>query len=179
MPAILQYMKLDVRRLLTGECEQIPIDYTLESSVLPGFDDVTFEKTIAIKGKLTNNGGYMRLSLTSSISYDSMCARCLKPVSDTFNVDFEKTVCAEGDLQNADNDDYVEIEDGMLDIDEALIEDMILNFPLKILCNENCKGLCPKCGVDLNTGSCSCVTKEIDPRLAPLLKFFDNDDGEN
>ena len=91
---------------------------------------------------------------------------------DTVNIDFEKTVCAEGDLQNTDNDDYVEIEDSMLDIDEALIEDMILNFPLKILCDEDCKGLCPKCGIDLNTGSCSCVTKEIDPRLAVLLKLF-------
>ncbi|MBO7148513.1 MAG: DUF177 domain-containing protein [Clostridia bacterium] len=172
-------MKLDLRKLLSGETDRIEIDYTLDSSELPEFDDVTFENEVRVKGELTNNGGYMRLSLTSSISYDSICARCLKPVHDTVNIDFEKTVCAQGDLQNTDNDDYVEIEDGMLDIDEALIEDMILNFPLKILCDKDCKGLCPKCGIDLNTGSCSCVTKEIDPRLAVLLKFFDNDDGDN
>ena len=172
-------MKLDVRKLLTGECECIPIDYTLDSSVLPEFDDVVFEPEVHVSGKLTNNGGYMRLALLCSIAYDSICARCLKPVSDTIHINFEKTVCEEGDLQNTDNDDYVEICEGMLDIDEALIEDMILNFPLKILCDEDCKGLCPKCGIDLNTGSCSCVTKEIDPRLAPLLKFFDNDDGND
>ncbi|MBQ7822197.1 MAG: DUF177 domain-containing protein [Clostridia bacterium] len=172
-------MKLDVRKLLTGECVRIPIDYTLESSALPVFDDVVFEPEVHVNGELTNNGGYMRLALLCSIAYDAICARCLKEVNDTININFEKTVCEEGDLQNTDNDDYVEINDGMLDIDEALIEDMILNFPLKIVCDENCMGLCPKCGKDLNSGSCSCVTKEIDPRLAPLLKFFDNDDGEN
>ena len=117
----------------------------------------------------------MRLALLCSIDYDAVCARCLKDVRDSININFEKTVCEEGDLQNEENDDYVEICDGMLDIDEALIEDIILNFPLKVLCKEDCKGLCPKCGIDLNEGSCSCVTKEIDPRLAPLLKFFDND----
>ncbi len=171
-------MKLDVRKLLTGECEQIDINYNLDSSALPEFDDVVFEPEVHVNGRLTNNGGYMRLSLVCSIAYDAVCARCLKPVSDVIDISFEKTVCEEGDLQNTENDDYVEIENGLLDIDEALIEDMILNFPLKILCDEDCKGLCPKCGIDLNAGICSCKTKEIDPRLAPLLKFFDNDDGD-
>ena len=168
-------MKLDVRKMLSGECDRIPIDYTLDSSVLPEFDDVKFEPSVHVSGELTNNGGYMRLALLCSIDYDAVCARCLKDVRDSININFEKTVCEEGDLQNEENDDYVEICDGMRDIDEALIEDIILNFPLKVLCKEDCKGLCPKCGIDLNEGSCSCVTKEIDPRLAPLLKFFDND----
>jgi len=43
-----------------------------------------------------------------------------------------------------------------------------------VLCDEDCKGLCPKCGQDLNQGQCGCVTKEIDPRLAVLQKFLDS-----
>ena len=171
-------MKLDLRKLLAGEVDKIDIDYSLESSDLPSFDDVSFADNVNVSGTLKNNGGYMKLSLLSSLDYTSVCARCLKEIKDNLNINFEKTVCEEGDLQNEDNDDYVEITDGMLDVDEALIEDIILNFPSKILCDENCKGLCPKCGKDLNCDSCSCVTKEIDPRLAPLLKFFDNDDSQ-
>ena len=170
-------MKLDLRKLLAGEVDKIDIDYTLECSELPAFDDVTFEDNVKVSGSLTNNGGYMKLSLLSSLTYNSVCARCLKEISDSLNINFDKTVCEEGDLQNTDNDDYVEITDGTLDVDEALIEDIILNFPSKILCEDNCKGLCPKCGINLNLSSCSCVTKEIDPRLAPLLKFFDSDDS--
>lgn len=172
-------MKLDLRRMLSGECDNIPISYTLDTSVLPEFDDVTYEPTAKVDGSLTNNGGYMRLALVCTIGYDAVCARCLKEVSNSITISFEKTVCEQGDLQNTENDDYVEICEGMLDVDEALIEDIILNFPLKILCREDCKGLCPKCGIDLNDSSCSCVLREIDPRLAPLLKFFDNDDGES
>ncbi len=172
-------MKLDLRRLLSGELDRIDIDYTLDSSVLPDFDDVKFSDNVNVSGAITNNGGYMKLTLLSSLNYKAICARCLKEISDVLNISFEKTVCEEGDLQNEDNDDYVEISDGMLDIDEALIEDIILNFPSKVLCNDDCKGLCPKCGIDLNTSSCKCVTKEIDPRLAPLLKFFDNDDSKD
>ncbi|MBE6606553.1 MAG: DUF177 domain-containing protein [Ruminococcaceae bacterium] len=171
-------MKLDLRKLLAGEVDKIDIDYSLESSDLPSFDDVSFADNVNVSGTLKNNGGYMKLSLLSSLDYTSVCARCLKEIKDNLNINFEKTVCEEGDLQNEDNDDYVEITDGMLDVDEALIEDIILNFPSKILCDENCKGLCPKCGKDLNCDSCSCVTKEIDPRLAPLLKIFDNDDSQ-
>lgn len=172
-------MKLDLRTMLSGECDTIPINYTLDTCVLPTFDDVTYEPEAHIEGKLTNNGGYMRLSLVCTINYEAVCARCLKNVSECIKIDFEKTVCEQGDLQNTDNDDYVEIEDGMLDVDEALIEDIILNFPYRILCSSECKGLCPKCGADLNLVSCGCVLKEIDPRLAPLLKFFDNDESDN
>jgi uncharacterized protein len=171
-------MKLDVRKILSGETDRIDIAYTLDTNELPDFDDVTFEPELKITGEFTNNAGYMRLSLLSTLEYDTVCARCLKDIHKSLEVHFDKTVCAEGDIQDEDNDDYIEIHDGMLDIDEALVEDIILDFPIRSLCDDSCKGLCPKCGTDLNTGSCSCVTKEIDPRLAPLLKFFENDDGD-
>ena len=48
-----------------------------------------------------------------------------------------------------------------------------VKFPVRFLCDEDCKGLCPKCGKDLNEGECSCVTKEVDPRLEPLRKLLE------
>lgn len=171
-------MKLDVRKLLSGELNLIPVDYMLETSELPEYDDITYNPTVHVCGKLTNNAGYMRLNLVSALEYDTVCARCLKDIHKSLEVHFEKTVCAEGDIQDKENDDYIEIRDGMLDIDEALTEEIILEFPIRNLCDEACKGLCPKCGIDLNLGTCSCKTREIDPRLAPLLKFFDSDDGD-
>ena len=171
-------MELNVRKILSGEVNELDISYTLDKSVLPEYDDVKYTDDIKVKGKFTNNGGHMSLSLLCSLKYTANCARCLSYVDGEFSIDFYKTVCNEGELQNQDDDDYAEIHDGTLDIDEAIIESVIINFPTKILCSEECKGLCPKCGINLNTGSCTCVTKEIDPRLAPLLKFFDNDDSE-
>jgi uncharacterized protein len=60
-----------------------------------------------------------------------------------------------------------------LDLEELLREQVMLNAQMKPLCSETCKGLCPKCGRDLNTGSCSCVQKETDPRLEVLKKLLD------
>ncbi len=171
-------MKIDVRSILAGEVSSIPISYTLPQSELPEFDDVTYSGDVRVDGRLTDNAGYMCLKLACTLDYGTRCARCLEPVSCTLAVDFEKTVCREGELQDRTSDDYLELKDGMLDVDEALLEEVILNFPTRQLCREDCRGLCPKCGANLNFESCGCQKKEIDPRLAPLLKFFENDKND-
>jgi uncharacterized protein len=55
-----------------------------------------------------------------------------------------------------------------LDVDEIVKEQILLAVPTRMLCREDCKGICPQCGVDKNTGECNCETKEIDPRWAAL-----------
>ena len=54
----------------------------------------------------------------------------------------------------------------------AMLDNLELNFPSKILCKEDCLGLCQRCGKDLNEGDCGCKDDEIDPRLAPLAKLL-------
>ena len=65
-----------------------------------------------------------------------------------------------------------------LDVDEPLCEELLLGFPSRLLCSEDCEGLCPKCGKPKREGDCGCVLKEIDPRLAVLKNFFDKDQDE-
>ena len=72
-----------------------------------------------------------------------------------------------------DTDDYIEIVDGMLDIETVSAEQLMMEFPVKELCSDDCRGLCSKCGKDLNTGECGCEKKEIDPRLAILQKLLE------
>jgi uncharacterized protein len=60
-----------------------------------------------------------------------------------------------------------------LDLQELAREQILLNIQMKSLCRESCKGLCPRCGADLNIETCSCVAKEIDPRLEVLKNFFE------
>ena len=79
-------------------------------------------------------------------------------------------------LQDEDNDEYVIVNNGFLDIDRELVDDLLLEFPAKLLCKEECKGLCLKCGKNLNFGECDCPKKkEIDPRLAILQKLLENE----
>lgn len=173
-------MKLDLRPLLAGD-RLLTFDYELSldidsedtSSFLYG---VSFPSPMKVKGEITNTAGYMRITLSASVDYSSSCARCLAPVSGDFSLSLEKTVAPRSLLVGLDEDkldDYAIIEDGFLDIDEQLLAQLEMEFPIRFLCREDCRGLCQRCGKNLNEGKCDCPEKEIDPRMAPLQKLLE------
>lgn len=174
-------MVLDLSALLSGKTSKIDFEYEItqaedDNAILPP-DDVSFTAPVRVKGQITDNAGYMFLKANAEIDYKSRCARCLEDIFGTFILEFNRTVAASGTLQDETNDDYVIVENGKLDIDRELVEDLMLEFPPKLLCKEECAGLCPKCGKSLNFGECDCPKKkEIDPRLAILQKLLENDD---
>ena len=173
-------MKLDLRPLLLGE-RLLEFDYELTvdidsedtASFLYG---VSFPSPMKVAGDITNTAGYMRMRLEMSVDYEAECARCLSPVSGKFSLDLEKTVAPRNLLLDLDEDkldDYAIIEDGFLDMDEQLRAQLEMEFPVRFLCHEDCKGLCQRCGKNLNEGKCECPEKEIDPRLAPLQEILE------
>ena len=179
-------MKLDLRPLLAGD-KLLCFDYELHLDIDP--DDtssflygVSFPSPMKVKGQITNTAGYMRMTLTTSVDYSTTCARCLKSVDGAFSLNLEKTVATKellGDIDEDRLDDYAIIEDGFLDIDTPLREQLEMEFPIRFLCKEDCLGLCQRCGKDLNEGKCDCETKDFDPRLEPLRKLLDQMKEEN
>lgn len=174
-------MKLDLRAMLAGECRSLDVDFELvprdrsqdRTDILWG---VHFSTPLKVKGRITNTAGYMRMCLNASVEYVAPCARCLREVPGSFSFEVERTVASPDELENPELEDeldeYAVTDDGFLDIDEILLELLELNFPTKVLCKEDCLGLCSKCGTDLNEGKCDCKNDEIDPRLAPLAKLL-------
>ena len=173
-------MHIDLKPMLRGEITRMPIDFPIEPEAPYG---VSFDGDVRIIGEITNQGGYMRLVATAEIPYSGVCARCLTGVSGLYTMPFERTVVTEGTLteeQEEDNvDEYVILQNGMLDIDDSVREALILTFPMRLLCEEDCPGLCPKCGKSLKEGSCGCSTKEVDPRWAVLASLKFDEDGED
>lgn len=173
-------MKLDLRPLLAGD-RLLSFDYELLLDIDPEdttsfLYGVSFPSPMKVVGDITNTAGYMRMSLEMSVDYVAECARCLSPVNGKFTLSLEKTVAPRSLLLGLDEDkldDYAIIEDGFLDMDEQLRTQLEMEFPLRFLCRDDCKGLCQRCGKNLNDGSCDCSDKEIDPRLAPLQKILD------
>lgn len=172
-------MILDVGPILRGEKNRIVFDYML--TPIP-IDGVRFKDDAHVTGEITDSAGYMRLVSKACVAYESECDRCLDTVCGEFTLDFERVVADEGTLteeQIEDNvDEYVIVENGKLDIDEQLSEALLLEFPRKILCSDDCPGLCPKCGRSLKYGPCGCPEKEPDPRLAVLATLLKNSDKE-
>jgi len=162
-------MTLDLKPLLRGETDRIAIDYTLVPEKIHG---VEFG-IASVKGEVKDNAGYIRLSLSASVDYKSECARCLAPIEDRFVLNFERTVSDEKTLsaeaiEEDDGDEYALMSEGMLNIDDQILEELLLCFPQKLLCREDCPGLCHKCGAPLKDSKCSCPDKEPDPRWAAL-----------
>ncbi len=174
-------MRIDIAPLLRGEVKTVDFDYeiTLPEDFFEGdvnAADITVKKQLHVVGDLTNLAGYIKLTAKATLDYTALCARCLCPVDSTLTVDFDKTAAVKGTLENEDNDDYILAEDGLVDIDEPLLEELLLELPFRHLCSEDCKGLCPKCGKRLADGDCGCDTKTIDPRLEVLRQLLDNSD---
>ncbi len=176
-------MVLNISSLLAGEKNRIDIDYMLsvpaeEMAGTVNLSGVTFPSPARVTGFITNNAGYMRMTLSVTLPYIALCARCAKEVEGEFAIDFERTVVPEGMVEDAEEkeEDFVVAENGMLDIDEQLSEILLLDFPTRVLCSEDCKGLCHKCGKDLNEGECGCSKTEINPAFAKLLSMFDDEE---
>jgi uncharacterized protein len=115
--------------------------------------------------------------LTAEAEYE--CSRCLKgfrqklelPVGVVYHPAAE--VGPERHELHDDEMDMGFYQGEELDLQDLLREQVMLNVQMKPLCSETCKGICPICGIDLNTGSCNCTRKEIDPRLEVLKALLD------
>ena len=169
-------MKIDLSPILGGETDRIPLDYPL--TIRDEFYGVTFPNPVRVLGAITDKAGYIALDAELQLSYETVCDRCLAPVCRTLTVDFSRPIVPEGSLQNEDTDEYLRYSERIIDPDDALLEEIVLQFPTKHLCREDCKGLCPTCGKDLNEGPCSCVKDEIDPRMAGFAKLLERNKKE-
>lgn len=164
-------MLINLSSILRGETDVISFDYKTDSP--SDFNDISFSSEISVSGVIRNMAGYISLELKATVPFSTHCARCWREIDSVYTFEFSKSIAAKNVLQNEDNDDYLIIENDSVDIDTPLIEALLLNMPLTFLCSEDCKGLCPKCGKDLNEGKCDCPEKEIDPRLEILKKLLD------
>ena len=103
------------------------------------------------------------------------CDRCLKPVELPVSADFALEYISGADYESSAVAELTEAEmsvsvfDGeAIDVDEIVKEQILLAVPTRMLCREDCKGICPECGTDLNSGECACKKDDIDPRWAAL-----------
>lgn len=124
------------------------------------------------------NRGKKVLELTGKISFEVIipCARCLEDVRTSLEVEFDKEVdmkMSEEERLNAlDESDF--LHGYNLDVDKLVYGEALLNWPSRVLCKEDCKGLCNVCGQNLNRKTCNCDSTDLDPRMAKIRDIFSN-----
>lgn len=127
---------------------------------------------------LVTNIGDRKLSIEAKcdLSVYIPCDRCLEDVKTDFNINFTKEIdmnLTQADrLNELDESDY--ISDCDLDVDKLIYNEILVNWPMKVLCRQDCKGICNTCGANLNNGDCGCDRTVLDPRMAAIQDIFKN-----
>ncbi|MDD5935402.1 MAG: DUF177 domain-containing protein [Clostridiales bacterium] len=132
-------------------------------------DDVTV--------RLTNLGSKKILvEVKTNLTLVVPCDRCLEDVIVPIEIDTAKeidfSISEEQRAEDLDETSYVTGYD--LDVDQLIYEEVLIGFPMKVLCSEECKGICKVCGANLNKGECGCDRTELDPRMSAIRDIFNN-----
>ncbi|MBQ4037049.1 MAG: DUF177 domain-containing protein [Clostridia bacterium] len=158
---------LDIAKLCSGEVRSIAFDR--EDLPFPDEADGIGITHLRFSGQVVDLSGFFRLFGTVSCELSAPCGRCLAPVTQQFRAEVDLAVVTEA---VESEEETVLCQGQKIDLGELAEVTLYTNLPMRLLCKEDCKGLCPKCGKDWNKGECSCEQKEIDPRLAGLADFF-------
>lgn len=126
---------------------------------------------------ITNLGNEkLRITGSAKLTAAIPCDRCLAEVKTPLELAFGREVdmkqTAEGRIKDLDETDFVIGYN--LDVDKLVYSELLVNWPVKTLCREDCRGICKRCGANLNHGSCGCDTVELDPRMAVIAEIFKN-----
>ena len=163
-------MILDVSQLIQndGAVKELDLSISLDNMFFNGLD-IVFTTPFKLKGMVKNIAGTLYLELNADVSFETQCARCLDTVSE--NLSFEiYEVFSKTPVEN--DDEVTVLESGNIDLDDVLEKAFVGVLPISYLCSDDCKGLCPDCGCNLNHETCSCDIDNTDPRLAVLKNFL-------
>ena len=142
----------------------------------PVDERVSLSEPADVKGRVRLAGNQVFVNGHVDTRVQVECDRCLKPVELPVNADFALEYISDSDYESGraaaeltEAEMSVSAFDGQeIDVDEIVKEQILLAVPSRMLCREDCQGICPECGTDRNTGTCSCNTNDIDPRWAAL-----------
>lgn len=149
------------------------------------FDDALEERVVLscdVDVKYNQTGGSYYLHVGLGALYRTLCNSCLEPVVYPLESEFDLVIrrssdrAAEvaDDSESAGANDYVTIgaKDYEVSLHPFIHENLVVSIPIRILCNDDCRGLCPQCGSNLNSGECGCQSS-ADPRWDALKKLSD------
>ena len=164
-------MRLGLVKIIDSPGGVVPFETSLDLSQMEFGGSYPITEPVHAVGQVRNTAGVLVLTGDLTTRLHGECDRCAKPFEKDFDISLEAVLVSK--LENEDYDDpwTFELDGTDADLEDILTTAVVLNMDSKLLCSEDCKGLCPKCGADLNLGPCGCKP-DLDPRLAVLQQFL-------
>jgi len=178
-------MQIDIRSIdasgLALSFEEAPERFPLLAD-MHASGECEFRSPIRIHARLIREGDLFRMDGRVETRVGLTCGRCLKTFETLLSETFALTFVRKGALPDdsggplekelmAEEIGLVDFSGERIDLSDAIQEQVILMLPQRPLCSESCKGLCPRCGTDLNAGGCGCEPPGVDDRLAVLKQL--------
>ncbi len=149
----------------------VPLEMTEFTSRLGSF---SIREKSPVKFTFTNIGvNKAKVEGSVKLTFQTACDRCLAEVPTILDLQFDRVVTSPFVTTDEDADEHPDYMEGyQLNVETFVYNEILINWPVKILCKEDCKGVCPKCGQNLNMRECGCDTFVPDPRMAVLKDIF-------
>lgn len=180
-------MQIDLSKVLAQEGRQQRVKVELsQSAFICAEGEFPYTKKQPIELAITHTGNQVLHIQTvksaldceeeNRISVQIPCSRCLEPVEIDFDIEIDEEVdMKRTDQERIDDlDESCYIQDKVLDTDRLLYNEILIRWPMQVLCKEDCKGICSRCGANLNRKLCDCDTADLDPRMAVISDIFKN-----
>ena len=162
-------MRLDLRELIVNPEVRLPFRVELETENLDFASVKEYLTPPVAEGLITNEAGILHMRGTITADMLCICDRCGQEFESVKETEVDAILAEE---ESEENPELFVLEGTEIDAQEVLATCLILDMETKFLCREDCKGLCARCGKNLNLGPCGCG-KEIDPRFAVLEQLLD------
>jgi uncharacterized protein len=116
---------------------------------------------------------HLRITGTVDMEVSIPCGRCLEEVPTHLHFDIDKALTiTDGTAVDEEMEETDYLIGFELDVDRLVYAEILVNWPMRVLCKEDCKGICKVCGMNLNSGACNCQRTELDPRMAAIQDIF-------
>ena len=168
-------MTIDVSTILKEIGGRIEIDGDVKLSDTDFLGGLyRFDEPLKVKGHISNTGQCFILKAVCRGYMTTRCARCMKDIKVPVEFEMDESLVHYNGEESYD-EDVIVFEEDNIDIDDIAADNFLMNVEGKYLCSEDCKGLCPQCGADLNNGDCGCDNENIDPRWSALIDIMNKD----
>ncbi len=167
-------ISLDITKIKDKLGSVLKIDVLFEMDPLQSQHGQLFSNSpLKLKGVLTNEDGIVFLTGLIEGEVNISCGRCLELFNMSIAAEINEVYYNETMDSDQVDEDWIPFRGNELDVTSEVVKAMISSLPMKVLCNQECKGLCPGCGINLNQDQCSCKGENIDPRLEVLKNFLE------
>lgn len=167
-------MKINVSTLKKQLGSSISFNFVASPEMLALSQDAAWVTgDIRVEGEVVNNGQNFEVKGIIKLGAVLQCSRCLNAFSQELDIIFDEYYSDKLNDGYQAEENYLEGDD--LELTQLIQANIYFAEPLKPLCSEECRGICPECGTNLNEALCECNRETLDPRLAALKKLLNND----